>query len=214
MKAYFIWFPILLISMCAQTDEKKIIKKGKAAQTKELKVGDIIFQSSMSGQSYAIQLATGSKFSHVGMIIKDQGELKVIEAVQPVKITSLKTWISHGDDNHYWVKRLKSADSLLTDSVVHLLDSTSRSYLGKNYDLYFGWSNERIYCSELVWKTYHHALGLEIGKLKKLSSFDLTHPVVKQKLKERYGNKIPLNEKVISPGDMFESDLLELISQN
>lgn len=198
--------------MCSQTQVGKIKKsKSKKPAHSNLQVGDIIFQSSMSGQSHAIQLATGSKFSHVGMIIEDLGVLKVIEAVQPVKITPIKTWINHGDGNHYWVKRLKHSDSLLTDSIVQVLDSASRSYLGKNYDLYFGWSDNRIYCSELVWKAYKQAVGLEIGALRKLSSFDLTHPVVKQKLKERYGNKIPMNENVISPGDMFDSKLLELV---
>ena len=95
----------------------KIKKKSSPKETTSLQVGDIIFQSSKSGQSYAVQLATGSKYSHVGMIIKDQGELKVIEAVQPVKITSLSQWKKHGDGGHYWVKRLINADSLLTDSV-------------------------------------------------------------------------------------------------
>lgn len=185
--------------------------KIKRSKNNPLQIGDIIFQSSKSGQSYAVQLATGSKYSHVGMIIKDKGELKVIEAVQPVKITSLKEWKKYGDGNHYVVKRLKQADSLLNDSITHLLDSFSRSYLGKNYDLYFGWDDDRIYCSELVWKVYKQALGIELGKLQKLSTFDLSHPIVKEKLKERYGNSIPMNEQCISPGAMFDSELLELV---
>lgn len=32
--------------------------------------GDIIFQTSNSGQSKAIQIATGSKYSHMGIIYK------------------------------------------------------------------------------------------------------------------------------------------------
>jgi len=150
----------------------------------ELKIGDIIFQSSKSGQSYAVQLATGSKYSHVGMIIMDKGGLKVIEAVQPVRITPLAEWKKQGDGGHYVVKRLVQADSLLTLQKISLLDSFSRTYLGKNYDLYFGWSNDRIYCSELVWKVYKQTLGIEIGDLQKLSAFDLSNPIVKEKLKE------------------------------
>lgn len=200
----------LLIEVC-NSPSLPIKSNRDPVDTSQLKVGDLVFQSSKSGQSYAIQLATRSKYSHVGMVIMDAGELKVIEAVQPVKITPLNNWISHGDGHQYWVKRVKHADSLLTDSVIMLIDSVSRSYLGKNYDLYFGWSDERIYCSELVWKTYKNALNLELGNLRTLDSFDLSHPLVRQKLKERYGDNIPLKEKVISPGDMFESDKLELI---
>jgi len=62
-------------------------------QAVELQTGDIIFQSSKSGQSLAVQLATHSRYSHVGMIIKHEGSLQVIEAVQPVMITPLKQWI-------------------------------------------------------------------------------------------------------------------------
>lgn len=208
-----LYIPLLFLGMCSHTEVSKKKIKLKTNET-NLQVGDIIFQSSMSGQSYAIQLATGSKFSHVGMIIEDKGKLKVIEAVQPVKITPLNTWISHGDHNQYWVKRLHHSDSLLADSALNALDSISRSYLGKNYDLYFGWSDERIYCSELVWKAYKQALGIEIGKLQTLSSFDLSHPVVQQKLLERYGNNIPMEEKVISPGAMFDSENLQSIVQD
>ena len=94
------------------------------------------------------------------------------------------------------------------------MKSVGASFNGKDYDLYFEWSDDKIYCSELVWKIYKRAVGIEIGKLKTLNEFDLSNPLVKNKLRERYGNNIPLNELVISPGDMFESDLLETVSSN
>jgi len=82
---------------------------------------------------------------------------------------------------------------------------------GKNYDLYFEWSDDRIYCSELIWKIYKEGTGLEIGKLEELADFDLSNPAVKAKLKERYGNTIPKHEKVISPAAMFDSELLYIV---
>ncbi|HEM48716.1 MAG TPA: peptidoglycan peptidase, partial [Caldithrix sp.] len=81
-------------------------------------------------------------------------------------------------------------------------------YRGKNYDIYFEWSDDRIYCSELVWKIYEQAAGIEIGSLTKLKNFDLSHPVVKEKMKERYGDNPPLDEDVIAPASIFNSDLL------
>ena len=68
--------------------------------------------------------------------------------------------------------------------------------------------------TELIWKIYQRATGLEIGKLEKLSSFDLSAEAVKKKMKERYGNKIPLNETVISPAAVFESELLIMVKSN
>jgi len=81
-------------------------------------------------------------------------------------------------------------------------------FKGKNYDIYFEWSDDKIYCSELVWKIYKETLNIEIGDLQELREFDLTSDIVKDKMKERYGEDIPLDEKVISPATMFESEKL------
>jgi hypothetical protein len=59
-----------------------------------------------------------------------------------------------------------------------------------------------------VWKIYQQATGIEIGELQKLKEFDLSDPHVKQIIKERYHNKIPTEEIVISPAAIFDSDLL------
>lgn len=201
---------LLAIVSCEEITTSSLVKGAdKKTTTTELQPGDIIFQSSMSGQSYAIQLATHSKYSHVGILFEKDGEMMVFEAVQPVRISNLNEWISRGDDDHYVVKRLKNAEDKLTSGTLEKMKSEATIHLGKNYDLYFGWSDERIYCSELVWKIYKRTLGIEVGEPQLLKEFDLTHPVVKEKLKERYGNNIPYDEQVISPGAMFESDLLE-----
>ena len=176
--------------------------------------GDIIFQTSKSGQSKAIQIATGSKYSHMGIIYKQGDNFFVYEAVQPVKLTPLNDWINRRENSHYVVKRIKNADKLLTNDDLTKMKQIGEKYAGKDYDLYFEWSDSRIYCSELVWKIYKEALGLELGKLEKLSDFNLTDNAVKLKLKERYGDEIPKDELVISPASMFESDKLITVYKN
>jgi hypothetical protein len=84
-------------------------------------------------------------------------------------------------------------------------------FLGKNYDVYFNWSDENIYCSELVWKIYQRGAGLEIAQLQKLKEFDLRSKAVQQKLKERYGKHVPMEETVISPSALYDSELLKAI---
>ena len=79
-------------------------------------------------------------------------------------------------------------------------------YSGKSTD-------NRIYCSELVWKLYDNALNIQIGELQRLKEFNLKAPAVKAKLHERYGSNIPMDELVISPQAMFKSDLLMLITK-
>lgn len=180
----------------------------------EIKNGDLIFQTSLSGQSRAIQLATKSKYSHCGIIYKDDKEFYVFEAVQPVKRTPLEKWIARGKDEKYVIKRLKNAEQVLTPATLTKMKQVGEKFNGKNYDLTFEWSDDKIYCSELIWKIYQRATGIEIGKLDKLSNFDLTNEAVKQKMKERYGDKIPTNEIVISPASIFESELLTTVKSN
>jgi hypothetical protein len=177
----------------------------------EIKNGDLIFQTSLSAQSKAIQLATGSKYSHCGIIYNEKGKWYVFEAVQPVKMTPLDQWIARGQNGHYVVKRLKNAGQVLTVDALRKMKLEGEKLKGKNYDLTFKWSDDRIYCSELIWKIYKRATGLEIGKLEKLSDFDLTSEAVRKKMKERYGNNIPMNEQVISPASIFNSNLLETV---
>lgn len=174
----------------------------------DFREGDLIFQSSKSGQSLAVQLATGSKWSHMGMLFKVEGQWMVYEAVGPVKYTPLKTWITHGDGHHYVVKRLINADEVLDEKTLSALRKAAEKMDGLPYDFSFGWSDERIYCSELAWKAYKSATGLEIGELATIGDVDLSHPAVQEKLKERYGDAIPMKEQVISPGDVFDSPLL------
>lgn len=111
-------------------------------------------------------------------------------------------------DGKYHIRRLKDR-SILTDEKIKQMLSEAKSLLGKHYDLAFNWSDDEYYCSEYVWKLYNHALNINVGKLRPLKEFDLSHPVVKEKLEQRYGKKIPLEKNMISPGDMYDSELLE-----
>lgn len=170
--------------------------------------GDLIFQTSLSRQSKAIQLATHSKYSHCGIIYKINNNLYVFEAIQPVKLTPLKEWIKRGQGGHYVIKRLKNAKQVLSPAVIAKMKKAGEAFSGKNYDLTFEWSDDKIYCSELIWKIYQRGAGVEIGKVQKLSEFDLSAPEIKKIMKERYGNNVPFQEKVISPAAIFESNLL------
>jgi hypothetical protein len=180
----------------------------------EIRNGDLIFQTSLSGQSKAIQLATNSKYSHCGIIYSEDGQFYVFEAVQPVKSTLLDKWIARGENGHYVIKRLKDANKVLTSENLLKMKQEGERFYGKNYDLTFEWSDDRIYCSELIWKVYQRATGIEIGKLEKLGDFDLTDASVKGKMKERYGDNIPMNELVISPKAIFDSELLVIVREN
>ena len=174
--------------------------------------GDIILQTSQSSQSQAIQLATHSKWSHVGIIFHKGSIPYVYEARGPVGFRSLKAFVSSGVSGRYLVRRLKQG---LRAIDVQRLYQEAQKYLSKPYDLYFEWSDDRIYCSELVWKMYQSALGVSVGALQKLGDYDLKSPQVQKIIAERYGSNIPYNEIVISPEAIAsESLVLTNVYQN
>lgn len=203
---FFLFFEI---TACQETGEKKQAP-AKTEAAAEYQNGDLIFQISKSSQSQAIQLATHSKYSHCGILYQMDGKWQVFEAVQPVKFTPLGSWIRRGEGGHFVVKRLKNGQTL-DAARLQQMKSVGQKMIGKNYDLVFGWSDERIYCSELIWKIYRDGAGLELCPLQRLHDFDLSHPVVKAKLTERYGKNLPLDEPVVPPSALFESSVLETV---
>jgi hypothetical protein len=178
-----------------------------------LRDGDIIFQTSRSPQSQAIQLATHSRYSHMGIVFHVGSRLMVIEAIEPVCWTPLSLWIARGEKQAAVVRRLRDADERLTPAAIGKLRRAATHQLGKRYDRAFDWSDDRIYCSELVYKAYDQALGIQLGTLQKLRDMDLSNPIVKRKLALRYGRNLPLDAPVITPQAVFESDRLETVAQ-
>jgi len=174
--------------------------------------GDVIFQSTPSRQTRALEIATGSAYTHVGLILRERNDWVVYEAIHPVVMTLLAQWIQRGTGGHYVVKRWTQAAQLTTESLSKLRTSV-QSMLGKNYDARFLWNDDEIYCSELVWKSYHHALGVELAALVRYRDFDLSHPEVRKLLEERFRGPVPLEGPVIPPSALFHSPKLVEIAR-
>lgn len=187
------------------------IADGSDAELAGLLEGDIILQTSRSPQSLGIQLATHSRFSHVGLVHREGDRLFVYEAIGPVTLTPLSAFVARGEGHHVTVMRLKDRDARFTPDAVAKMRRAALRFRGRPYDFAFGWSDERIYCSELVYKVYREGLGVEVGRLQRLGDFDLSDPRVKAKLRERYGDRVPVDEVVISPGAIAESGVLEVV---
>ena len=139
----------------------------------------------------------------MGLILYRGGRPYVFEATSTVRYTPLAQWIARGEGGRYFVKRLRNSQRVLTAAAVDSLRATAETFQGRPYDLTFEWSDARLYCSELVWKAYERALGVEIGDLQRLREFDLSDAAVRAKMQERYGDRVPLDERVISPAAMF-----------
>jgi len=173
--------------------------------------GDLIFHESLSSQGNALKAATGSRYTHMGIIFKEGANWFVFEAVQPVKATPLNIWTRRGKNRHYVIKRLKNRDDILKKKTIEKMKRIGNHFLGKNYDNRFLWNDKKIYCSELVYKLYKRGAGVDIGKLQKLKDFNLKHQAVRKLMKIRYGTKVPYDEPVISPVSMFDSPKLIVV---
>lgn len=174
------------------------------------KNGDVIFHTSKSPQSKMIQDVTQSKYSHVGIIYIKDGETYVMEAVQPVKVTPLNVFIERGVDSKYTVMRYKG--NLWEEDFKKMYDYGS-SQLGKNYDSKFQWSDNTMYCSELVYKIYE-TIGVELCEKNTFSDYNLSSKEVQDAIKNRYNTELDMNELVVTPVDLLNSNLLTTIFDN
>ncbi|TNE91109.1 MAG: hypothetical protein EP330_06585 [Deltaproteobacteria bacterium] len=130
-----------------------------------LQTGDVLFQESRSAQASAIRAATGSRYTHVAVVIDDGW---VLEAVQPVKRTAVDAWVARGVDGHFVAHR--PVIPLSSDEQARLRD-VGATYIGRDYDAAFSWDDGKLYCSELVYKLFLEATGREIGERQPVRSF-------------------------------------------
>ena len=179
-----------------------------------LRDGDVVFHESTSSQSDAIALATGSRYTHVGIVPRQDGRAVVLEAVQPVKLTPLSRWIARGKGGHVVVKRLADADAVWTPEAVAKLHALGKAWLGKSYDGRFQWSDDRLYCSELVHKLVRRAAGVALGATRPAGSFDLSSPAVRKKLRERFGRGAAFDpaEPVLAPQAILDDPRLVTVA--
>ncbi|AKL97403.1 YiiX/YebB-like N1pC/P60 family cysteine hydrolase [Endomicrobium proavitum] len=176
--------------------------------TSLFKDGDVIFQNKKSKSGDLLAFLSNTKYNNAGILFSRGGKWYVLEAVQPVQLTPLKSWIKEGEDNRYVVKRLKEESTLITPQTLESMKKFNSEFLGKPYDQYYEWSDRAFYSSELIWKIYNRALGIEISQLRVFADFNLADENVKTRLQEVFGNNIPIYEQITTPADIFNSNML------
>jgi hypothetical protein len=174
------------------------------------RTGDVVLQTSASPQSQALQLATDSPWTHTGLVFVRDGGVVVVEAVEPVRVVPLESWLDRGVDDRVVILRLGNLDPLDATGEARLWAAASQ-LVGRRYDPWFSWDDDRIYCSELVWKVYADALDLRLVEPRTLGSWNLSHPEVQALVSERYPSGLPVDEPAVSPSQLLESRLLQVV---
>ncbi len=180
--------------------------------------GDIIFIHSGSSQASAIEEVMGSSWTHVGVVFKKDSSWFVAEAAASVSLTPLEKFIEKSRDGGFEVKRLKDWRARPAAKDLARLKKRLSDDLGKKYDIYFEWSDKTLYCSEYVWKAYHSALRghPDLSKPQKFSDLKLDGPLAKELIAKRYkaaGKELNMNEPIVTPLALFNSDLLYTVPQ-
>jgi cell wall-associated NlpC family hydrolase len=171
-----------------------------------LQEGDILFHGTPGKQADAIRGATGSPYTHCGVVFSENGHLMVLEAVQPVRTTTVEEFEKRGQTGTFLAKRLKTPPDA---AGIEKAKTWAKKQLGLNYDPRFQWADDKFYCSELVWKVFHEA-GITLCEPRHFQDYQLDHPAVKPVIEQRYGSadKLPKDEPVVAPSDLASSELL------
>jgi hypothetical protein len=172
--------------------------------------GDVIFIQSQSSQSAALREATGSVWTHVGFLVKQNTAWYVAEAVGPVVSTPINDFIARSKNKAYQVYRFRHFDPTTMRSAM----LTAIQKYNKPYDIYFEFSNTRTYCSELTYKVMLDVTGVGLGRVQKMKDMKLDGPYVKALIQKRLteiGKELNPEEDIITPVSQMEDPNVTLI---
>lgn len=178
--------------------------EGPRELSSALREGDLIFHESTSLQAAAIREATGSRFTHVGLVFRRRGTWQVLEAVGPVRYTRLDRFVARGRGGDIAVRRLRDADSVFDESAIARLRASAETFVGRPYDRRFEMGDGAIYCSELVHKAYERGLGIGLGRLQTWDELALDGRATRSLVRRRLRGRSP-SGVVITPAALLDA---------
>ncbi|NBW95482.1 MAG: hypothetical protein EBR28_01810 [Planctomycetia bacterium] len=169
--------------------------------------GDVIFQSLPHGPIvWAIEGVTRSPYSHCGIVAKRDGEWIVYEAYRGVSATPLKTFLFRGRGGGFAVYRLRDEHRRHVPETLRCCET----YLGRPYDIRYRLDDEKIYCSELIYKAYRDAThGERLGDLSRFG--DMNWQPYEMLIRQVEGGDVPVDREMITPAGLARARQLELV---
>jgi hypothetical protein len=164
----------------------------------EPKEGDVIFQSLPHGSVvWAIEGVTGSPYSHCGIVCSRNGQWIVYEAYRGVSATPLRTFLLRGRGGGFAVYRLREQYRGHIPETLRCCEK----YLGRPYDIRYRMDDEKIYCSELVFKAFRDATdGQQLGTLVKFG--DMNWGPYETLIRQIEDGPVPIDREMITPRDL------------
>ncbi len=171
--------------------------------------GDIIFQSLPRVELVrTIEGITESPYSHCGVVVNKNDKWSVTEALVTVHDTSLFFWIIRGRGCKFVVYRLNDNLNKYIPTFLEAL----RKYEDRPYDYKYQLDDDYIYCSELVFKSFKDASGIELGNYIRLG--DMNWEPYVEAIREFEGGEPPLDRLIISPKSLSKAKQLTQVFTN
>ena len=141
---------------------------------------------------------------------KRDGQWFVYEAYRGVSTTPLKTFLFRGRGGGFAVYRLLDGHRHRIPQMLVCCET----YLGRPYDIRYRLDDEKIYCSELIYKAYRDATdGERLGDLIRFG--DMNWQPYEFLIKQVEGGEVPVDREMITPVELARAWQLEpVLSHN
>lgn len=172
----------------------------------EPREGDVLFQSLPRGSLVvAIEGSTNSPWSHCGIVAREGDQWVVYEALGQVQRVSLFQFWLRSRYGQFAVHRFRTE---YQQRIPAVLESV-REFVGLPYDVRYELDDEKIYCSELIYKAFRNVTGEELGRLVKLG--ELNWQPYERTIREIERGPVPVERLMITPRHMSEAKQLERV---
>ena len=176
----------------------------------DLRSGDVILISLPCRICKVIEAEEGAPFSHMGVILRYNQQISVLDAYEEVREIPLREFLKLREDgSHPVILRAKaSRGTRISDSTYRMLLRFKTKYRGKSYDSEFLWDNrdengEKLYCSEFAAKFLNAYLPTPIEPK------PMHFRVSREDWIRFFKGPPPDGKPGISPADFFRSSLFK-----
>lgn len=181
-----------------------VLTERQRAWGQQIQVGDILFQDLDCGlRCSLIRDVTHSRYTHVGIVLQEEGKLQVWEAFAPVGPVDLVDWVHRGIRERVAIYRLRAPISHHLQQIA----AAVRDLRGRPYDPDYQWDDDHIYCSELIAKAVNKVEGTTIFVPRPIGALGPHADLIK---KLSHG-RLTEATAMVSPADLVRSPQLKRI---
>lgn len=177
----------------------------------DLKVGDIVFIEATNYVFQRVSVAQGGWMNHVGIVVREKGELVVAESTIPwVRTASICKFNNKSKDQKFSVKRVYRELMMSEEKGLYLLAKDMKRTI---YDTGFNYDSKRMYCSKFVRHLVKEIMGITLGQKQKMTELYKDQDDSELSFwKVWFGGKIPWERITVTPKSLYDDSQLEVVS--